>query len=110
MKIRHLRWYVAALLFISTVINYIDRQTLSVVAPVLTKELHISPVEYGNILQAFLISYTIMYVVSGILVDRWGTKRSLSIFVAWWSISNALHVFARSATQLAAFRFLLGVG
>src|SRR6266496_1147177 len=98
MRIRHLRWYIAALLFVSTVINYVDRQTLSVVAPVLTKELGITPVEYAWILQSFLIAYTVMYVVSGILVDRWGTKLSLSVFVCWWSISNALHVLARSAT------------
>jgi len=110
MKIRHLRWYVAALLFASTVINYIDRQTLSVVAPVLTKELNISQVEYGMILQSFLIAYTIMYVLSGLLVDRWGTKLSMTVFVAWWSMANALHVFARNAVQLAGFRCLLGVG
>jgi ACS family hexuronate transporter-like MFS transporter len=110
MKIRNLRWWIAALLFVSTVINYVDRQTLSVVAPVLTKELNISPVEYGYILQCFLAAYTIMYVVSGLLVDRWGTRASLSVFVGWWSLANALHVFARTATQLAAFRFLLGIG
>ncbi len=109
-KLRHIRWYVAALIFASTVINYIDRQTLSVVAPFLTRELHISQVEYASILQAFLIAYTVMYVLSGLLVDRWGTKISMTVFVAWWSVANALHVFARSAFQLSCFRFLLGVG
>lgn len=109
MKIRGLRWYIAALLFASTVINYIDRQTLSVVAPVLTKELHISPIEYGYILQAFLISYTIMYVLTGPLVDRWGTRVSLAVFVGWWSVANAVHLFARSAAELSVFRFLLGI-
>jgi ACS family hexuronate transporter-like MFS transporter len=110
MQIRNLRWYIAALIFASTVINYIDRQTLSVVAPVLTKELRISPSEYGAILQAFLVAYTVMYVVSGVLVDRWGTRLSLAVFVTWWSASNALHMFARTATELGVFRFLLGVG
>ncbi len=110
MKIRHLRWYVAALLFASTVINYIDRQALSVVAPVLTTELHLTPVQYGDIVQAFLIAYTVMYVVSGVVVDRWGTRWSLAVFVSWWSIANMLHMLARSAAQLAGFRFLLGVG
>ena len=110
MKLRNLRWYIAALIFASTVINYIDRQTLSVVAPVLTRELQISQVEYSNILQCFLIAYTAMYVGSAVLVDRWGTRISLAVFVAWWSAANALHMFARSAFQLAAFRFLLGVG
>ena len=75
--LRNLRWYIGTLLLLSTVINYIDRQTLSVVAPVLTRELNISPVEYGYILQAFLLAYTIMYVVSGALVDRWGTRVDL---------------------------------
>jgi Sugar phosphate permease len=109
-KIRHLRWYVAGLLFLSTVINYIDRQTLSIIAPVVSKELGISAVEYANILQAFLIAYTVMYLISGILVDRWGTRTALSAFMAWWSASNVLHALASSAAQLGAFRFLLGVG
>jgi ACS family hexuronate transporter-like MFS transporter len=110
MKIRRLRWYIAALLFTATVINYIDRQALSIVAPVLTKELHISPIQYSNMLQAFLIAYTLMYLGSGFLVDKWGTRVSLACFMVWWSISNVLHAFARSAMQLGAFRFLLGVG
>lgn len=110
MQLRQVRWHIAGLLFASTVINYIDRQTLSVVAPVLTRELNISQVEYSYVVQAFLIAYTIMYVLSGPLVDRWGTKVSLTVFVAWWSIANALHLFARNAMQLAVFRFLLGVG
>ncbi len=110
MKIPHLRWHIAALIFFSTVINYIDRQTLSVVAPVLTTELHITPTQYGNILQAFLAAYTVMYVVSGVLVDRWGTRLSLALFVAWWSVSNMMHMVARNAFQLGVFRFLLGVG
>lgn len=110
MKIPHLRWYIAALLFLATVINYIDRQALSVVAPVLSKELNLSPVAYANILQAFLWAYTVMYVVSGIIVDRWGTRRGLGVFMIWWSVANMLHAFVTSAVQLGIFRFLLGVG
>jgi ACS family hexuronate transporter-like MFS transporter len=109
-SIPHLRWYIAALLFFASVINYIDRQALSVVAPVLTKELQISPIEYSNILQAFLISYTVMYVFSGLITDRIGTRRSLAAFMVWWSVSNALHAFASSAFSLGVFRFLLGAG
>lgn len=110
MKINGLRWYIAALLFTATVINYVDRQALSIAAPVLTKELNLSPVEYANILQAFLYAYTVMYLVSGILVDKWGTRLSVSVFMVWWSASNVLHAFARTAFQLGFFRFLLGVG
>ncbi len=110
MKIPHLRWYIAALLFTATVINYVDRQALSIVAPVLTKELHLSPIEYSNILQAFLYAYTLMYVVSGVIVDRWGTRLSLSVFMVWWSVSNMLHAFTTSGFGLGAFRLLLGLG
>jgi ACS family hexuronate transporter-like MFS transporter len=109
-KRTNLRWYIAALLFASTVINYIDRQTLSVVGPTLKHDLGLSQVQYGYILQMFLLAYTVMYVVSGFLVDRWGTRRSLTIFVGWWSIANVLHFFARGAGSLSAFRFLLGMG
>ena len=110
MKIPHLRWYIAALLFTATVINYVDRQALSILAPVLTKELQLSPVQYANILQGFLYAYTVMYLVSGIIVDRWGTRIAMTAFMTWWSISNMLHAFARSAFGLGAFRVLLGIG
>ena len=110
MKIPRLRWWIAALLFTASIINYIDRQALSIVAPVLTKELNLSPIQYANILQVFLYAYTVMYIVSGILVDRWGTRAALAVFMAWWSVSNMLHAFARSAMQLSFFRLLLGIG
>ena len=110
MKITNLRWWIATLLFFSTVINYVDRQTLSIVAPVLTKELNLSPSEYAAILNAFLIAYTLMYLGSGVLVDKLGTRNALATFIAWWSASNILHAFARTATQLGFFRMLLGLG
>ncbi|MBM3787793.1 MAG: MFS transporter [Acidobacteria bacterium] len=105
-----LRWWIAGLLFLSTVINYIDRQALSAVAPVITRELSLSPIEYSNILTAFLAAYTVMYVGSGFLVDRLGTRVSLALFMAWWSIANMLHAFAQGVWSLGLFRFLLGMG
>lgn len=110
MRIPHLRWWIAGLLFLSTVINYVDRQTLSVLSPVLTSELGISPIAYSNILTAFLAAYTVMYVVSGILVDRWGTRASLSLFMVWWSVANMAHAFATGPWSLGMLRFLLGMG
>jgi MFS transporter, ACS family, hexuronate transporter len=104
------RWGIAILLFLSTVINYIDRQTLSVLAPTLTKELGISDQQYSNVLTAFLAAYTVMYVGSGFIVDRWGTRRSLSVFMVWWSTANMLHALVRGPWSLGAFRFLLGAG
>ncbi|MFN7934906.1 MAG: MFS transporter [Bryobacteraceae bacterium] len=110
MKIPNIRWWIAGLLFLSTVINYVDRQTLSIVAPRLTKELGLSALEYSYILNAFLVAYTLMYLGSGVLVDRWGTRKALGAFVGWWSISNMLHAFAGNALQLGFFRLLLGLG
>jgi ACS family hexuronate transporter-like MFS transporter len=109
-RIPHLRWWIAALLFFSTVINYIDRQTLSVLAPVLTKELGITDVEYSNILTAFLAAYTVMYVGSGFLVDRWGARIALTAFIIWWSLANMSYAFAVGVWSLGALRFMLGMG
>jgi ACS family hexuronate transporter-like MFS transporter len=105
-----IRWIIAALLFFSTVINYIDRQTLSIVAPILTKEMNLSAIEYSNILSGFLIAYTLMYLGSGWLVDRWGTRVSLAVFISWWSMSNMLHGFATTGLHLGIFRVMLGLG
>ena len=71
-EIRNLRWWITGLIFLSTVINYIDRQTLSVLAPILTRELQLSNAGYGLISMAFMIPYTAMYIVSGLLIDRYG--------------------------------------
>lgn len=109
-RIPHLRWWIATLLFFSTVINYVDRQTLSVLAPVLTKELGISDVEYSNILTAFLAAYTLMYVGSGFLVDRWGARLALFVFVVWWSLANMSHALAVGVWSLGLLRFFLGLG
>ncbi|MCI0391628.1 MAG: MFS transporter [Acidobacteria bacterium] len=106
--LKNLRWLIAALVFLSTVINYVDRQTLSVLAPLLTKDLGLSNIEYGWISQAFLIPYTAMFIVSGILIDRYGVKMVYAVATAWWSIAAMLHAVASSAMGLGVFRFLLG--
>jgi ACS family hexuronate transporter-like MFS transporter len=107
-KIPRLRWWIAGLVFLSTVINYVDRQTLSVLAPQLTKELGISNIEYGWISQAFLIPYTLMYIVSGLLIDRYGVKLIYGAATVWWSVAAMLHATASSAFGFGVFRFLLG--
>jgi MFS transporter, ACS family, hexuronate transporter len=106
--IRNLRWYVAGMLCLSSELNYLDRQTLSVLAATIQADLKLTDVDYSRVTSAFLVSYTIMYAVSGKLVDLMGTRRSFLIFVSSWSVANMLHGFARTASQLAFFRFLLG--
>ena len=106
--IPNLRWYMALLLCLSTALNYLDRQTLSVLAATIQRELALSTVEYSYITSSFLASYTVMYAVAGRWVDRLGVRRGLIFFASGWSVANMLHALARTAPQLAFFRFLLG--
>lgn len=105
-----LRWWVVGLLFLATVINYVDRQTLSILSTTLRKELNLTDQDYSNCVTAFLVSYAVMYAVSGRLIDRVGVKVGAAVCVVWWSIAAMLTGFARGAASLAFFRFLLGVG
>ena len=107
-KIPGLRWYIVVLLCFASELNYLDRQTLSVLAQTIQDELKLTTMDYANITSAFLISYTIMYAVSGWLVDKMGSRRAFMVFVTGWSIANMLHGFARTATHFTIFRFLLG--
>lgn len=110
MKIRNLRWWIAGLLFLASILNYIDRQTLSILAPTIQKELKMDDNAYATVLNFFLVAYTLSYLFSGRLADKWGTRRGMGTFVTWWSISNMLTAFASSAGALGAFRFSLGLG
>jgi ACS family hexuronate transporter-like MFS transporter len=103
-----LRWAIAVLLLLSTAINYLDRQALSILATTIQRELQIDDVGYAKITTYFLLSYTIMYAVSGRLVDFLGTRLSLVLAVSGWSVAGMLHGLAGSVAQLSACRFLLG--
>lgn len=109
-RIPYLRWWIVALIFGASVLNYVDRQALSILAPTIQKELALSNEDYASVLNWFLIAYTIALIVSGKIVDRFGVRLSLALFVGWWSISNILTGFARSASSLGVCRFLLGLG
>ena len=108
MKIKGLRWYIAGMLCLVTALNYLDRQTLALLATTLEKELGITTEKYSFIITAFLISYTLMYAVSGRLIDYLGTRRGFAIFVSGWTMADVLHTFARTALQFSFCRFLLG--
>ncbi|KAA1244935.1 MFS transporter [Aquimarina sp. RZ0] len=107
---KNVRWYIVGTIFLATTINYIDRQALSVAAPVIRKDLELSNQQYGWIVSAFLLAYAIMQVISGRLIDSLGTKKGFSIAVIWWSIANMLHAFGKGFLSLGFFRFLLGIG
>ena len=106
----NVRWRIAALLFVATVINYVDRQTLSVLASEITGELGLSNIEYSRVVNAFLICYAGMYMVWGRIIDRWGTRAALAVSMVWWSLATAGHALSRGALGLGAFRALLGMG
>jgi ACS family hexuronate transporter-like MFS transporter len=99
-----------SLAFCATLINYLDRQTLSVAAPVLREQFHMSSVAYSRVVSAFLLAYTIMNGVSGPMIDRLGTRLGYALCIAWWSAASILHAFARGPLSLGFFRFLLGAG
>ena len=105
-----MRWAMIALVFLATVINYLDRQTLSVVAPLLRNKFGMSNTEYGRVIFAFMLAYTIMNGASGVLIDRLGTKLGYALCILWWSVATLLHALATRVWSLGAFRFLLGIG
>ena len=108
--IRNLRWWIGGLLFASTVINYIDRQTLSVLAPALKDQYHWTNTDFATVLIAFRVVYTIMQLVSGRLLDRLGTRRGLSISVAFYSAVAACTALAQGLGSFRVFRGLLAAG
>jgi len=108
--IRHLRWWIGGLLFASTVINYIDRQTLSVLGPYLKHDYQWNNQQFALIVIAFRVAYSVGQTVSGRLIDRIGTRKGLTITVIWYSIAAMLTSLAVGLRSFAFFRFLLGAG
>jgi MFS transporter, ACS family, hexuronate transporter len=109
-KIKGMRWWIVGLLFTAAVLNYIDRQTLSALAPTIQKDLDMTDGDYANIVNIFLIAYTIAYIISGRIIDKVGTRAGTLFFVIWWSISNMLTAASRGMTSLGVYRFMLGLG
>jgi ACS family hexuronate transporter-like MFS transporter len=107
---RKMRWLLAIWITLSTILNLIDRQTLSVLAPVLREKLHLSTQGYANVVTAFLISYTIMYTVGGRFVDRVGERIGMAACILWWSVCTMLTACAQGIWSLGLIRFSLGLG
>jgi ACS family hexuronate transporter-like MFS transporter len=108
--IKNLRWYIGGLLFLSTVVNYIDRQTLSVLAPYIKTEYNWTNTDFAMLIIAFRAAYAVGQTISGRVVDRIGTRRGLSLAVAFYSTAAILTSLATGLRSFAAFRFLLGLG
>jgi len=115
MKIKGLRWWVIALIALATVINYIDRQSLSVLWPDIAMDLYPDKNAdqrkeiYGWILSIFIFSYAFGQAIFGKIFDWVGTRLGFALSIGFWSIATVLHAFARGLWSFAIFRAILGV-
>jgi ACS family hexuronate transporter-like MFS transporter len=105
-----LRWAILAMLFAATVLNYVDRQTLSILASQVQKDLGIDDLGYARIVQYFLIAYAVSYLGAGWVTDKLGAKLTLALFLGWWSLANMATGWVRNAGQLGFARLMLGIG
>jgi ACS family hexuronate transporter-like MFS transporter len=108
--IKRLRWYIGGLLFLSTVVNYIDRQTLAVLGPYLKTEYQWTNSDFALVLIAFRVAYAIGQTAAGRTIDRLGTRTGLSLAVLWYSVAAMSTSLATGLKSFAAFRFALGIG
>ena len=104
------RWWIVGMLFVGSVVNYLDRITLSIVAPMIRDEFGLSASDYALVVNVFLVAYTFSYGFGGKLADFLGTRASYYVTVTWWSIAACLHTLTQGLYSLCAYRFLLGLG
>lgn len=109
-RIGYWRWYVCGLLFYATTVNYMDRQVLGLLKPVIARELGWTESDYGSVVFGFQLAYALVMPVAGRVIDFIGTKAGYVVAVAIWSSAAMLHATARSTLQFTLFRFLLGFG
>ena len=103
------RWTVCALLFFATTVNYVDRQILGLLAPVLQKDIGWTELQYGFIVTAFQAAYALGLALFGRFVDRRGTRRGYAISIVSWSLAAAAHALARTPLGFGAARAALGL-
>lgn len=104
-----LRWWIIALVCLGTIVNYLSRNALGVLAPQLKTMLHMTTQQYSYVVGAFQVGYTIMQPVCGLIIDIIGLRIGFAIFACLWSLVGCLHGFAGSWVSLAALRGLMGL-
>ena len=105
-----IRWWICALLFFATTINYIDRQVFAILAPQLQTEIGWSEIEYGYIVTAFQLSYAVGLLMVGKLIDFLGTKKGFILSIIVWSLAAMAHALARTPIGFGMARLALGIG
>ena len=106
----HWRWNIVAMLFALSLVNYLDRQTLSVLAPHLRDRFGMTNEQYSYVIVAFLLAYTVGFGICGPVLNRFGIRITLAVAVSVWSCAGMLHSLAAGWVGLALCRFVLGIG
>jgi ACS family hexuronate transporter-like MFS transporter len=109
-KVKHYRWLVIVLLFFATTINYLDRQIIGLLKPLLEKEFNWSETDFAKIVMAFTAAYAIGLLISGGIIDRVGTKIGYSVAIVVWSIAGMFHALALTVLGFSIARIGLGLG
>ena len=108
-RVGRYRWTICALLFFITTINYMDRQVIGVLKPVMQKDLGWTEIDYGNIIFFFQLSYAAGYLTMGRFMDRVGVRIGLTLAVIGWSLATVAHGLIRSVAGFCIARFALGI-
>ncbi len=109
-KVKNYRWFIVSLLFFATTINYLDRQIIGLLKPILEKEFSWTETDFAHIVMSFTAAYAIGLISVGWLIDRIGTKIGYAVTVVFWSIAGMLHAFARNTLGFCMARIGLGLG
>lgn len=103
------RWIICAILFFATTINYVDRQIIGLLKPVLQTQIGWNEIDYSNIIFAFQLAYAVGLLVAGRIMDRLGTRNGFSLSVLFWSVAAMAHALAHSVMGFGAARLALGL-
>jgi ACS family hexuronate transporter-like MFS transporter len=108
-KMKGMRWWMVGLVTLGLIVNYLARNTLSVAAPTMMTDLHMSTKEYSYVVVAWQVCYAVMQPVAGYILDAIGTKMGFALFALAWSVACACAAFAKGWQSMALFRGLLGL-
>ena len=104
------RWVICSLLFAATALNYVDRQTIGILEPRLSEQLHWTATDYANIVFSFQLAYAVGYVAFGKLIDKLGARLGYALAVGIWTVAHVANAWASSLWDFMLARFAIGLG
>jgi ACS family hexuronate transporter-like MFS transporter len=108
-SVGNFRWVICALLFLATTVNYVDRQVIGLLKPILEQQFNWTESDYANIVSSFQLAYAIGLLLVGGILDRIGVRLGYALAILVWSVAAVTHGFMRSVTGFCAARFGLGL-